>query len=49
MLKEQAKAASNQIKGRACSAAGSLKAKAAKKVNGGNKGAKDSKESAKKV
>ncbi|XP_035464519.2 cilia- and flagella-associated protein 70 isoform X1 [Scophthalmus maximus] len=48
VLKEQAKAASNQIKGRACSAAGSLKAKAAKKVNGGNKGAKDSKESAKK-
>lgn len=49
VLKEQAKAAANQIKARASSAAGSYKAKAGKNLDGGNKGAKDLKEPAKKV
>ncbi|XP_023248869.1 cilia- and flagella-associated protein 70 [Seriola lalandi dorsalis] len=47
VLKEQAKAAANQIKARASSAAGSHKGRAGKNLDG-NKGAKDSKEPAKK-
>uniref|UniRef100_A0A665WFE5 Cilia and flagella associated protein 70 n=1 Tax=Echeneis naucrates TaxID=173247 RepID=A0A665WFE5_ECHNA len=49
VLKEYAKAAANQIKARASSAASSYKGKGGKNVDGGNKGAKDSKEPAKKV
>lgn len=49
VLKEQAKAAANQIKARASSSAGSHKAKGGRNLDGGNKGAKDSKEPAKKV
>lgn len=49
MLKEQAKAAANLVKARAGSAAGSYKAKGGKNVDGSNKGAKESKEPAKKV
>ncbi|XP_039983344.1 cilia- and flagella-associated protein 70 [Xiphias gladius] len=48
VLKEQAKAAANQIKARTSSAAGSYKSKAGKNLDGGNKGAKDLKEPAKK-
>ncbi|GLD62332.1 cilia- and flagella-associated protein 70 isoform X1, partial [Lates japonicus] len=48
VLKEQAKAAANQIKARASSSAGSYKAKGGRNLDGGNKGAKDSKEPAKK-
>ncbi|XP_071345387.1 cilia- and flagella-associated protein 70 isoform X2 [Trachinotus anak] len=48
VLKEQAKAAANKIKARASSAAGSYKGKAGKNLDGGSKGTKDSKESAKK-
>lgn len=47
VLKEQAKAAANQRQARAASAAGSHKAKAGRNSDG--KGAKDSKEPAKKV
>ncbi|XP_029354363.1 cilia- and flagella-associated protein 70 [Echeneis naucrates] len=49
VLKEYAKAAANQIKARASSAASSYKGKGGKNVDGGNKGAKDSKEPAKKM
>lgn len=49
VLKEQAKAAANLVKARAGSAAGSHRAKTGKNMDGSNKGAKDSKEVAKKV
>ncbi|KAM7424545.1 hypothetical protein PAMA_000746 [Pampus argenteus] len=48
VLKEQAKAAASQVKARAGSAAGSYKARAGKALDGSNKAAKDSRESAKK-
>ncbi|XP_070762191.1 cilia- and flagella-associated protein 70 [Enoplosus armatus] len=48
VLKEQAKAAANLVKVRAGSAVGSYKAKTGKNLDGSNKGAKDSKEPAKK-
>ncbi|XP_044039092.1 cilia- and flagella-associated protein 70 isoform X3 [Siniperca chuatsi] len=48
VLKEQAKAATNLVKACAGSAAGSYKAKAGKTLDGSHKGAKDSKEPAKK-
>ncbi|XP_044211098.1 cilia- and flagella-associated protein 70 isoform X1 [Thunnus albacares] len=48
VLKKQAKAAASQLKARAGSAAGSCKSRAGKALDGGNKGAKDSKEPAKK-
>lgn len=47
MLKEQAKAAANQVKARASSAAGSYEGKAGKNLDG--RGTKKSKEPAKKV
>ncbi|KAM7015019.1 cilia- and flagella-associated protein 70 [Tautogolabrus adspersus] len=49
VLKEQAKAAANLVKARASSSASSYKARAGKNLDGGNKGAKDSKEQAKKM
>lgn len=49
VLKEQAKAAAIQVRARAGSAAGSCKGRTGKALDGNNKGAKDSKEPAKKV
>lgn len=49
VLKEQAKAAENQVKARSGSAAGSGKMSAGKATDGGHKGERDSKEPAKKV
>ncbi|KAI3377407.1 hypothetical protein L3Q82_008597 [Scortum barcoo] len=48
LKKEQAKAAANLVKTRAASAAGSYKSKVEKNVDGSNKGARESKEPAKK-
>ncbi|KAM7405796.1 hypothetical protein PAMP_000223 [Pampus punctatissimus] len=48
VLKKQAEAAASQVKARAGSAAGSYKARAGKAMEGSNKGAKDSREQAKK-
>nr|XP_046250293.1 cilia- and flagella-associated protein 70 [Scatophagus argus] len=48
VLKEQAKAAAKLVQARAGSATGSCKAKAGKNLNGSPKGAKDSKDAAKK-
>lgn len=49
VLKEQAKAAASLVKARAGSATGSYRGKAGKNLDGSNKGAKDSKEAARKV
>lgn len=49
MLKEQAKAAASLVKARAGSATGSYRGKPGTSLDGSSKGAKDSKEAAKKV